>query len=177
MRSPRNIFIDQGLKYVADPDAGSVFVFDEGDDLAKVIGRDLKIAPMDVAVFKERCYVTDRTSNSVVVMDAASGAEIMRLGTEGDGPGQFLIISDLTIDSKGHVFVTDKAMGRITEFNSEGIFQRTIGRRGDNIDELVRPKGIAIDRMGNIWLVDTAVEIVKIYDNQGRLLLFFGFPG
>ncbi|MHC4741817.1 MAG: hypothetical protein ACYS8Z_07905, partial [Planctomycetota bacterium] len=45
------------------------------------------------------------------------------------------------------------------------------------IDELVRPKGISIDRDGRIWVVDAAPEVVKIMDAEGRLLLFFGFPG
>ena len=48
---------------------------------------------------------------------------------------------------------------------------------GDNIDEFVRPKGIAIDRENRIWVVDAATEVAKIYNEQAQLLLFFGLPG
>ena len=48
---------------------------------------------------------------------------------------------------------------------------------GDNIDELVRPKGITIDRENRIWVVDAETEVTKIYNEQAQLLLFFGLPG
>ncbi len=50
----------------------------------------------------------------------------------------------------------------------------------------MRPKGIAVDHDNRIWVVDAGVsmgasvwstEVAKIYDQQGRLLLFFGRPG
>ena len=48
---------------------------------------------------------------------------------------------------------------------------------GDNIDEFIRPKGIAIDKQDRIWVVDTGTEVAKIYNQQAQLLLFFGLPG
>ena len=36
---------------------------------------------------------------------------------------------------------------------------------------------ISIDKEDRIWVVDTAPEVVKIYNPEGRLLLFFGLPG
>ena len=91
--------------------------------------------------------------------------------------GEFALISDLALDQEGNVFVTDKAGARITEFDRSGVFKRNIGRMGWNIDEFARPKGIAIDNAGRIWVVDAATEVAKIYDQQARLLLFFGLPG
>jgi hypothetical protein len=82
--------------------------------------------------------------------------------------------------------VTDKIKGKIFQFDSSGNLKRTVGRLGANIDELVRPKGIAVDSASRIWVVDAGVsvtpavwstEVAKIYDAQGRLLLFFGQPG
>ena len=177
LRNPMSIVVVDGIKYVSDPTAGAVFVFDEENELKNIIGQDLKIAPIDLAVDDTRCYVTDSNANQVVVMDRETGKELLRMGRAGEGEGQFLLISDLTLDQQGNVYVTDKAKGRITVFNRSGVYQRTIGRLGDGADELVRPKGIDVDRDGNIWLIDAAPEIAKIYDNQGRLLLFFGFPG
>jgi hypothetical protein len=92
-------------------------------------------------------------------------------------PGQLLLISDLALDREGNIYVTDKVAGRITEFDKSGKFLRTIGRLGSNIDEFIRPKGIAVDRNDRIWVVDAAPEVAKIYDQQARLLLFFGLPG
>jgi hypothetical protein len=189
LMKPVNIFIDNnGWKYVADSKAGLVFVFDHEDNLLTMLGQQLKNSPIDVVVRGELCYVTDYNSNKVVVLNKVTGQEIMRIGLNRSPklrihpepelpPGEISLISDLALDEQGNIYVTDKAGGRITQFNPSGIFMRTIGRVGDNIDEFVRPKGIAIDRENRIWVVDAATEVTKIYNEQGQLLLFFGLPG
>ncbi len=175
--NPMNIFIENGVKYVADTIGGAVFVFDESDTLRAMLGKGTGIKPLDVAVRGDSCYITDANSNSVIMLDKRTGEEIGRIGKEGEEDGQFQLIADLSLDDEGNIYVTDKIKGQITEFNKAGIFQRTIGKLGDNIDQLVRPKGISIDRNKRIWLVDPASEVVKIMDPEGRLLLFFGMPG
>jgi len=152
------------------------------------LGQHSKISPVDVVVRGALCYVTDDTSNQVVVLDKVTGQEIERIGLRRRRagqvqpeaalpPGEFSLISDLALDQQGNIYVTDKAAARITQFDPSGVFRRTIGQLGDNIDEFVRPKGIAIDRENRIWVVDAATEVAKIYDEQAQLLLFFGLPG
>ncbi len=186
---PVNIFIDEnGWKYITDPAAGLVFVFDRDDDLVCSLGNQLKIIPVDVAVRGTLCYVTDCASNRIVVLNKVTGEELMRVGLKRRAriraqpeselpPGEFSLISNLAFDQKGNMYVTDKAGARITQFDTSGVFRRTIGRLGDNIDEFVRPKGIAIDKDHRIWVVDSATEVAKIYNEQGQLLLFFGLRG
>jgi sugar lactone lactonase YvrE len=185
--NPVNIHITpDGTKYVADPTAGAVFVFSADDALQAILGKEHKISPIDVTVRGPYCYVTDFASNQVVVLDKASGKEIRRLGEKGNGEKQFQLISDLAFGPDGDLYVTDKLKARIFQFDPSGNLKRTVGKLGDNIDELVRPKGIAIDRENRIWVIDAGVslspsawstEVAKIYDQQGRLLLFFGRPG
>ncbi len=187
LMNPVNICIERdGTKYVADPTAGAVFVFDAGNTLQAILGKELRINPIDIAIRGPHCYVTDFASNQVVVMDKTTGKEIRRLGEQGDGDNQFKLISDLTFGPDGDLYVTDKLKAKIFDFDSSGNLKRTIGRLGDNIDELVRPKGIALDRDNRVWVIDAgaslspsawSTEVAKIYDPQGRLLLFFGRPG
>ena len=189
LMNPVNIFInDDGVKYIADPTAGVVFVFDKNNNISTVLGKESKINPIDVVVRGSLCYVTDFTSNQIIVMDKATGREITRLGKKSEGQGQaeplteltngeFSLISNLALDWQGNIYVTDKAGARITQFDRSGAFRRTIGRLGDNIDEFIRPKGIAIDKENRIWVVDAGTEVAKIYNKQAQLLLFFGLPG
>jgi len=189
LMNPVNIYIDNnGVKYIADPTAGAVFVFDKSNNLKVILGKELKINPIDVVVRGPRCYVTDFGSNQVVVLDKTTGGEIMRIGIKSQSqrqikplselpPGEIMLISDLALDQQDSVYVTDKAGARITQFDRSGIFKRTIGRLGLNIDEFARPKGIAIDKENRIWVVDAATEVAKIYNQQAQLLLFFGLPG
>ncbi|MHC4517079.1 MAG: NHL repeat-containing protein [Planctomycetota bacterium] len=187
LMNPVNIRIqDDGTKYVADPTVGAVFVFDRSNTLQAILGKELEISPIDVAIRGSYCYVTDFASNQIVVFDRETGQEVRRIGEEGDGEQQFKLISDLAFGPEGNLYVTDKLKAKIFEFDESGSLKRTLGRLGDNIDEFVRPKGIALDREGRIWVVDAGVsvsgnlwstEVAKIYDQQGRLLLFFGGPG
>jgi sugar lactone lactonase YvrE len=189
LMNPVNIFIDDdGTKYITDPTAGLVFVFDENNDITAMLGKGSKINPIDVVVRGSLCYVTDFTSNQVVIMDKITGREITHLGKKNEeqkqeepltglANGEFSLISNLALDREGNIYVTDKTGARITEFDRTGVFKRTIGRLGDNIDEFVRPKGIAIDNQDRIWVVDAGSEVAKIYNQQAQLLLFFGLPG
>jgi len=178
LMNPVNIHIQSdGTKYVADPTAGAVFVFDRSDTLQAILGKDLHISPIDVVVHGPYCYVTDFDSNQVVVLDKVTGQEARRIGEQGEGEDQFKLISDLTFGPDGRLYVTDKLKAKVFEFDPSGDLKRSLGRLGDNIDELVRPKGVAVDKRDRLWVVDASTEVAKIYDPQGRLLLFFGLPG
>jgi sugar lactone lactonase YvrE len=187
--NPVNIYIDEdGTKYITDPTAGVVFVLDGNNNITAALGKEAKINPIDVVVRGSLCYVTDFTGNQVVILDKTTGREIIRIGRKTDaqkqpepllvlGDGEFSLISNLALDRQGNIYVTDKTGARITEFDRSGTFKRTIGRLGINIDEFMRPKGIAIDNQDRIWVVDAGSEVAKIYNQQAQLLLFFGLPG
>jgi len=189
LMNPVNIYIDDdGTKYIADPTAGFVFVFDRDNNISAMLGKDSKINPIDVVIRGSLCYVTDFASNQIIVLDKTTGREIARIGKRSDeqrqaeplmnlANGEFSLISDLALDREGNIYATDKAGARITQFDRAGVFRRTIGRLGDNINEFIRPKGIAIDNDNRIWVVDAGTEVAKIYNQQAQLLLFFGLPG
>ncbi|MFC1761374.1 6-bladed beta-propeller [Planctomycetota bacterium] len=177
MVNPANICLEaDGTKYIADSVGGAVYVFDANDKLVRLLGRDLDIKPADVTVRGQKCYVTDYAGMQVVVLDKDTGKEMSRFGKQGAEDGQFIHITGIAVNQEEHVFVTDRIKAQITEFDEKGIFQRTIGILDTGIGAFVRPKGIKIDEENRIWVVDAAAEVAKIYDPEGKLLLFFGRP-
>ena len=40
-----------------------------------------------------------------------------------------------------------------------------------------RPKGVAVDQEGRIYVVDAATQVVQLFDADGKLLMFFGRAG
>jgi hypothetical protein len=180
--NPVNIYIESdGIKYVADNRNGTIMVFDRFDRQIRTLGKDLSIAPMDVAVRGNNCYITDGSNQQVVVVDKNTGQLVTKIGEKFKGAenseGEFSLISDLDLDKEGHIYVTDRVMGTITRFDASGKFVRKYAGLGRTPGSLARAKGIALDRENRIWVVDTAPEVAKIYNNEGQLLLFFGFPG
>ena len=66
---------------------------------------------------------------------------------------------------------------RVQAFDADGNFLRSIGRLGDTPGSMARPKGIAVDSEGHLYVVDAAFNNVQIFDDEGRLLLAFGAFG
>ena len=52
-----------------------------------------------------------------------------------------------------------------------------IGAPGDNLGHFARPKGIALDRDGRLYVVDASFNNVQIFNKDGRVLMFFGEGG
>jgi DNA-binding beta-propeller fold protein YncE len=176
--NPVNIYIEEdGTKYVADSTAEAVFVFDKQDTMKAILGRKLNIKPTDIVVRGQSCYVTDVSRNQVVVFDKTTGEEINSIGKEGSEEGQFKLIAGLALDGQGNIYVTDKVKAQITKFNEAGIFQRTIAQWGAGLYDFVRPKGIAVDKEGRIWVVDASTDAGKIFNSEGQLLMYFGLKG
>lgn len=177
LANPGTIWIDEGIKYVADPTAKVVFVFGRDNKLIAIWGREWEIEPIDVAVQGENLYILDGENSQVLVLNKKTGQLLSKLGKYGDETGQLKYVTGLAVDREGNVYISDKIRGIITKLNSEGIYQQTIGFRGDNIHALARPKGLAIDKEDRIWVIDALASVVKIFDSEGRLLLYFGFSG
>lgn len=185
LMSPINIFIEpDGTKYVADSKAGAVVVYNADDKLVYFLGKQLGIEPVDLVVRGDRLYLTDAKSNQVLVLDKRSGKLLQRIGEEVEDEtlldsNKFFSITDLDLDSKDDIYVSDKMKSRVTRFTSYGEFVRLYGRAGSSPDSLVRAKGIAFDREDRIWVVDAgpacAVKVFRAED--GQLLMYFGTLG
>ena len=53
---------------------------------------------------------------------------------------------------------------------------RSFGEAGQSPGQFARPKGIAIDRAGRMYVSDAAFQNVQVFDRGGRILMAFGQP-
>jgi sugar lactone lactonase YvrE len=80
--------------------------------------------------------------------------------------------ASVAFDSKGHLWVLNRGMQPLVEFDGGGKFIRALG------EGLVRrTHGLRIDRDGNIWVTDVGAHIVVKLDTQGKVLLTLGTKG
>lgn len=179
MRRPTDIAIaDDGMKYVSDNGRGLVFVLDAKDRPVALIGHpDMK--PTGVAVHGDELYVCDFAGSCVEVFNRFSGQSLRKIGKKGTGEGEFIRPLSVAVDSKGDIYVMDalKPSNQFQKFSADGKLISTFGTLSASTGGLVRPKQIAVDADGTIYVVDAAFQNVQMFDQQGRVLTFFGSPG
>ena len=66
---------------------------------------------------------------------------------------------------------------RVQMLNPQGQFKGQLGSLGDSPGQFSRPKGVAVDSFGHIYVVDALFDNVQIFDAGGRLLLSLGETG
>jgi hypothetical protein len=86
-------------------------------------GPDTFNGPTDVAIaVNGDIFVSDGHGNSRVVKFSKDGAFVKAWGRRGSAPGEFDTPHTIAIDSRGRVFVGDRANDRIQIFDQEGRF-------------------------------------------------------
>ncbi|MDH5265829.1 MAG: 6-bladed beta-propeller [Betaproteobacteria bacterium] len=167
-----------GSLFVADSALGYVVEFDEKGGLRRQVGAGILRRPTGLAFDRERAelYVADTASHDVKVFDAG-GRLLRRIGGRGEAPGEFNFPTHLWFRA-GDLYVSDTMNGRVQVFARGASQPRlVVGSRGLNVGQLVRPKGVATDSAGNIYVVESYYDHLLVYDREGRFLLPIGGLG
>lgn len=78
--------------------------------------------PTDIAKdSKGLIYIAD-SGNSRIQKYSSNGRLLKSIGREGQGPGEFLQISAIDIDSEDHLYISDRKNRRIQILTNEGIY-------------------------------------------------------
>lgn len=169
---------DKDNIYVTDSKAGKVFVFDPSGKTRRIFGsikgEGFFKRPTGIAIDTEthRVFVTDTLRNRVYILDG-EGQVIRTFGQSGGGQGDFNLPTEVHVKA-GTVAVVDSMNFRVQLFDREGKFQGVIGNAQSPSNGIYRPKGIAIDSEGHIYLVESQWGLVQVFDREGRLLYNFG---
>lgn len=121
----------------------------------------------------QRLFVVDAVEHCVHVLSAG---EPTRFGVRGEGPGQFNFPTHATF-AAGHLYVTDALNFRVQIFDAALQFERAFGGLGDGPGDLPRPKGLAVDARGVVWVVEGAFDVVQGFDARGELVAIVGEAG
>jgi len=96
-------------------------------------------------------FITDghnEDTNNRVMKYSSDGTFIKSWGQTGYGPGEFRALHAIAIDSRGRVFIGDRANNRIQVFDQEGNFLAIWTQFG-------RPSGIFFDDNDRIFVADS----------------------
>lgn len=170
--------------YVADADLKAVFALDAEGRAAGRIGEGLLQRPTGVALDARtgRLFVADAGAHDVKVFDA-QGRLLKVLGRRGEGPGEFNFPTHLALRD-GTLYVTDAMNHRVQLLDvresagaDEGRMLRSIGRHGLFVGNLVRPKGVAVDAAGRVYIVESFYDQLLVFSPEGEFLLPIGGTG
>lgn len=164
----------EGELLVTDSDLARVFrLAADGTPLGE-FGAGVLLRPNGIVRDAERgrIYVADSHGHDIKVFDD-TGRHLATWGTRGDAPGELNYPTHLAL-SDGVLVVADSMNARIQGFDAEGKLVLRFGQRGLYVGNLVRPKGVAADDEGNIYVVESMHDTLLVYDRRGRLLMPLG---
>jgi hypothetical protein len=177
LKKPINVAVDDaGFIYVSDTVRKQVLKYAPDGGFLKAIGEDLNMKPMGIAVDDLYLYILDGTQGLVRLFDRTTGAAVRSFGQEGDERGRLFTPLGIGLDGKGGVYVTNLD-GRIVEFDRDGHSIKMFGKLGTALSEYVRPRAIAFDRGGIMYVVDAGTQDVRMMNDLFQILLEFGEPG
>ena len=175
LQKPINCAVDgDGTLFVADAGREQVVVFTAAGRFVHAIGGGGTMGrPTDVALGDGRVWVADVRSRCVRVYsrDGFLPVDTIPAATDGDGA----LYSPTNLEVAGdRLYVSDFGDFRVKVYNLDGEYLGSVGRYGRRPGEFARPKGVAVDRHGGLYVVDAAFENVQMFDDHQRLLMFFG---
>lgn len=163
---------------VADSQLGIVARLDASGNSRSSIGKGVLTRPTGLAYdpLGKRIYVSDTAAHDIKVFDH-DGRLLKSIGRRGEEKGEFNFPTHLAF-ARGELYVTDTMNSRIQVLSDEGaVVKLSFGALGTSVGNLVRPKGVAVDDEGNIYVVESLNDHLLIFNSGGELLLAIGGDG
>ncbi|PRC90839.1 hypothetical protein [Solimicrobium silvestre] len=134
-------------------------------------------------------YVADTSNHTIRKIDAKGivttlAGQVRNPGNE-DGPGaqaRFNLPTGITIDTHGNLYVTDAGNFTIRKITPAGVVSTLAGQvgvqgytDGEGMSAKFRlPKGIAVNKSGDIFVVDTGNSTIRKISSDGIVSTFAG---
>ena len=135
-----------------------------------VSDQDRPADPTDIAVTTDgkRAYIVDNNNNRLLIRENASGKWKI-LGRKGRGLGQFEYPFLACIGIEDYFYVVEVMGSRIQRISPSDRWSGLIGSWGVELGQLYRPKGIAADIKGNIYVSDSVLQVIQVFGPWGRI--------
>ncbi len=168
---PLGIDVDKnGWVYVADKENHRIQVFDRDGNYQfafAVNNRDGSPGtPIDVAVSARTglIFVTENSHHRILVFDT-DGTKLGGWGKQGVKQREFRYPGSIIVQD-GEVYIVDILNTVIKIFDERGQYQYEVGEWGVLPGQFYRPKGIAIDSQGFIYVTDSYMDVVEVFNKE-----------
>jgi hypothetical protein len=178
LQLPFNCSVDEnGTLFVADGNRRQIVVFNnEGKYVTEFGETSENFKPTDVFVIDGKIYVASVKDQKVYVYDKNTYSQLFSFPAMEPGDDGFLYQPTNLVVSQNQIYVSDLGDNKIKTYSLDGKFLRSAGGYGNNVGQLMRPKGVAVDNKSNLFVVDAAFENVQIFNSKAHVLMYFGGP-
>jgi len=166
-----------GVCSVSRDGTGSAARFDDPQGIAADGAGNLYVAEGAAATIR-------KITPQGVVTTLAGTAGAAGYADGSGGAARFNTPTRLETDAGGNLYVTDSGNSLIRRISAAGAVGTLAGSGvcgssdGSGAQaQFCNPKGIALDRHGNLWVADTGNHTVRRIDAQGRVTTVAGAPG
>jgi DNA-binding beta-propeller fold protein YncE len=180
---------EDGNVFVADADLAVVVRLDASGKPLSLIGEGQLGRPTGLAYdpASKRLFVTDTPAHQVKVfgLDGTLLDAWGELGGDAEsakerGSGDELLLNWPThlAVARGTLYIADSMNARVMVVAANsGRVLRTIGTRGNFVGNMVRPKGVAVDSEGNVYVIEGFHDRMLVFNNAGQFLMAIGGEG
>ena len=133
--------------------------------------------PVDVAVHPDGTISVVSIDRTAITDLAPDGSFLGTWGSEGTGPGQFLVPTGIAVDADGNIYVADEGRDDIQKFDADRNFVLSWGSSGTGEQQFLVPVQLGLDDQGNVYVPDGGHQTVRKFSPDGALLMVFGGPG
>lgn len=168
----------EGVVLVTDSELALVARLNSNGQSIGPIGKGHLTRPTGIAYEPEskRIFVVDTADHQVKLFDVDGGL-LDVWGERGDRPGEFNYPTYVAV-SAGKLYVADTMNARVQILSTKtGAHLATIGKLGMYVGNMVRPKGVAVDGEGNIYVVESYYDHLLVYNKRGEYLMPIGGVG
>lgn len=124
-----------------------------------------------------KLYAADTHYARVVIFDS-DGTRVGEFGQMGEGPGQFIMPTDVVVDGDGFVYVSEYGGNdRISKFSPDLRYQLSFGGRDAGVGQLRRPQTLLLANDGTLWVADACNHRIAHFGPDGEFLGAFGRSG
>lgn len=180
MGTPIHLTLDaEGNRYVADSYRGTVMVYNPAGDYIGQVGTEKGMRPTAVAVTKDRVYVSEINSQSVRVYGKADRKLMFTIPPNREAVPE-------PKGSRHHAGGEQSKEGAAAAPAKEKDKEEEKEKEADDAKKeepkwepkhLAKPVGLALDSKGQVYVSDSGVCRVQVYDSAGKYLRSIGSEG
>ncbi|MBY0549921.1 MAG: protein kinase [Candidatus Obscuribacterales bacterium] len=124
---------------------------------------------------RNRIYGVDSSDHYIRIFDAQGNFVREFVNKHGKDGGLAYVLCD---NPSGQILVSDLDNGCVQVFSMEtGAWVRKIGSKGNGDGQLQLPAGLALDRFGQLYVVDYGASRVSVFSKSGMFVKSFGSKG